>query len=213
MAPFRSILARAFNMEEKKRACELVASSATGGPTVTASAGSQTAPAGSSSIATVDIPDVLPVASRAISSAADHDNATVPTAHQQSPSTAEVASRTDKYGLFPLHSEVKGVIPITEDTDAEEDTTYPIDIISVHGITGDAYDTWTDKNGTLWLRDFLPKDIPGARIFSYGYDAQVFFTLSTGGLEQYARTLLELLKQSRAKKVDISTTGSTLSIC
>lgn len=95
--------------------------------------------------------------------------------------------RTEKYGLFPLS------LPTTPSSDIT------VDIIAVHGITGDAYDTWTEGE-KLWLRDFLPKDLPGARIFSFGYPAEVCFSLSTGKLDSFARSLLEGLKRERRRE-------------
>ncbi len=71
----------------------------------------------------------------------------------------------------------------------------------MHGITGDAFDTWTAPNGVLWLRDFLLQDLPGARVL-YGYDAPVFFTKAAGDLDFFARTLLlEGIKQKRQGEV------------
>jgi len=55
-------------------------------------------------------------------------------------------------------------------------------------------------NGNFWLRDLVPKDLPGVRVFSYGYPAEVFCTFNTGNLDTYARSLLEGLKRERRKK-------------
>jgi hypothetical protein len=41
----------------------------------------------------------------------------------------------------------------------------------VHGLNGHCEKTWTADNGVNWLRDLLPHDLPNARIFSWGYDA------------------------------------------
>ncbi len=90
--------------------------------------------------------------------------------------------------LDPQHPESAAV---------EATETYSLDIVAVHGITGDALKSWTHDNGKLWLRDFLPKDLPGARVFSYGYPAAVFFTRSTGDIESFARSLLERLTNER----------------
>jgi hypothetical protein len=83
-------------------------------------------------------------------------------------------------------------------TKSEEN--YLLDIVAVHGITGDAYDTWTHDNGKLWLRDFLPEDFPGARVFSFGYDAEVFCSRSKGNIESFARSLLEGLTRERIEE-------------
>lgn len=63
----------------------------------------------------------------------------------------------------------------------------------MHGLNGDAYTSWEHENGTLWLRDLLPSTIPGARIFTYGYPAQLFFSKSTAGLRDYSQRLLSSL--------------------
>ena len=43
--------------------------------------------------------------------------------------------------------------------------------MAVHGLNGHREKTWTAGNGVHWLRDLLPHDLPGARILSWGYDA------------------------------------------
>lgn len=49
-----------------------------------------------------------------------------------------------------------------------------VDIIFVHGLTGNAHDTWlhTDSQ-THWPSDLLKQDIPDSRILSFGYDADI----------------------------------------
>jgi hypothetical protein len=77
---------------------------------------------------------------------------------------------------------------------------YDLDIITVYGITGSAYNTWTHNNGTFWLKDLIPKDFPGVRVFSYTYPADVFYTFATGTIRSFARSLLEGLKGERRSK-------------
>ena len=51
-----------------------------------------------------------------------------------------------------------------------------VDIIFVHGLTGDSYSTWAVKSEgkyVYWPFDLLSKDIPNARIVAWGYDADV----------------------------------------
>jgi len=112
---------------------------------------------------------------------------------QPSPSTS---NRIDKHGLFLLN-------PQTSHSDGvEAEETFLLDIVALHGITGDAYDTWTHENKKFWLQDFVPKELPGARIFSFGYPAEVFCSLGTGNLDTFARSLLEDLKRERRRKED-----------
>ncbi|KAF4624556.1 hypothetical protein G7Y89_g13615 [Cudoniella acicularis] len=82
-----------------------------------------------------------------------------------------------------------------EDLPMEE--TYPVDIIALHGINGGAKKTWTHENGSLWLRDFVPSAFPGARIYTYAYNANVFFSLATGNIDTFAEDLLEEMMNKR----------------
>jgi hypothetical protein len=74
--------------------------------------------------------------------------------------------------------------------------------VAVHGLNGDWESTWTDKNGTdtkLWLRDFLPKKFPGARIMSFGYDAAVALSTSVSSIDAAATSLLDAIHGARQK--------------
>ena len=75
-------------------------------------------------------------------------------------------------------------------------TDITLDIVAVHGLMGDPFRTWT-AGGKLWLRDFLPEQLPSARIFSYGYDSRVALSQSISGVDEYARTLLDYLELAR----------------
>jgi hypothetical protein len=70
-------------------------------------------------------------------------------------------------------------------------------IVAIHGLGGDAYGTWTHENGKLWLQDFLPFQIPEARILTYGYDSMVAFSKSSADVDDFARDLLQRLKSVR----------------
>ena len=94
-----------------------------------------------------------------------------------------------------------GLICLTPDLGEDQHTRGLPDIVAIHGINGDARRSWTHENGACWLRDFLPDQIPGARVFSFGYDAQVALTTSKGELDDFARSLLNCLKIYRGVKV------------
>ena len=104
--------------------------------------------------------------------------------------------RQGRLGIFRLDTPLLDVI-------AAKDL-YDVDIVAIHGLCGDAHKSWTHENGTNWLRDLLPQAIPGARIFSYGYPSQLFFSRSVAGIRDYAVQLLSSLASEREN--DVSTT-------
>ncbi|KAI3326402.1 hypothetical protein HD806DRAFT_405775 [Xylariaceae sp. AK1471] len=75
-----------------------------------------------------------------------------PSASRQVPSTAAV-------------EHPQGLEVVCEDPEAS------LDIVAVHGLNGHREKTWTAANGVHWLRDLLPKDLPGIRVLTWGYDA------------------------------------------
>ncbi|KAF2475988.1 uncharacterized protein BDR25DRAFT_278738 [Lindgomyces ingoldianus] len=49
-----------------------------------------------------------------------------------------------------------------------------VDIVFVHGLTGDREKTWTAKNAPApWPQSLLPSKVPNARVLTFGYDAYV----------------------------------------
>lgn len=90
---------------------------------------------------------------------------------------------TQKIGLFELSTD-----------ECEKN----IDVVAVHGLQGDAYKTWEHENGSLWLRDFLPTDIPHARIMTFGYDSTIAFSKSVAKIEDKALELLNCLSAKRS---------------
>lgn len=73
-------------------------------------------------------------------------------------------------------------------------------IVAVHGLNGDCFRTWTDpKSKKLWLRDFLPKDLPGSRVMTFGYNAAFAFQNTTAGIKEHAKSLLNALISIRER--------------
>ena len=72
-------------------------------------------------------------------------------------------------------------------------------IIFIHGCTGDREKNWTSQEKVFWPRDLLSKDVPTARILTWGYDASLFFSVSRDQLLDV--TLARDLKTWRKKTV------------
>lgn len=73
-----------------------------------------------------------------------------------------------------------------------------MDIIAIHGLNGDPYNTWTDsETPCFWLGDLLPDELSGARIFTYGYDSHLLCSKSRARISDFAETLLAHLESRR----------------
>ncbi|PVF91573.1 hypothetical protein CPB86DRAFT_802724 [Serendipita vermifera] len=75
-----------------------------------------------------------------------------------------------------------------------------VDIVAIHGLDGHRERSWTAANGTMWLKDLLPLDIPNARILTYGYDSDTrrFTYTSTQSIFHHAETFVADLAQMRS---------------
>jgi hypothetical protein len=82
----------------------------------------------------------------------------------------------------------------------EPQADYDLDVVAIHGLTGHPFETWTyNEHGrnVLWLQDLLPNALPGANIYTYGYDADLFFSSSIVDIDSCAKALLDRLLQVR----------------
>ena len=91
-----------------------------------------------------------------------------------------------------LPNERVGLFDLSNENDGKS-----IDVVAVHGLQGDAFKTWEHENGSIWLRDFLPADIPLARIMTFGYESTVAFSKSVAKLEDKSLDLLNRLGMKR----------------
>lgn len=98
----------------------------------------------------------------------------------------------DTNGMMTLHDPVNPVV----------------DICFIHGVNGGNVSTWTMKSESMyWPRDLLPKDIPDARILSFGYEAKLvdfWAKVSQNSLGQHADNLISALVGQRVDLKSVS---------
>jgi hypothetical protein len=75
-------------------------------------------------------------------------------------------------------------------------------LVFVHGLNpfsnpNHAFDTWKHENGKFWPYDFLPQDIPEARIWVYGYNSNIAKDVSEARIKDHANVLLDRLQRKR----------------
>ncbi|RSL62603.1 hypothetical protein CEP54_005629 [Fusarium duplospermum] len=82
-----------------------------------------------------------------------------------------------------------------------------MDICAVHGLGGNAIDTWTaSDNGLMWLRDYLPslEHFSNSRIMTFGYDSDLRDQKSVAGLENWAELLIHCISEVRTSEEERS---------
>ncbi|KXH67436.1 ankyrin repeat protein [Colletotrichum salicis] len=83
------------------------------------------------------------------------------------------------------------------------DRTGCVDIVAIHGLNGHREETWTDsRTGVEWLSDSscLPKDMPTARVLTFGYNSKTYFSRSESDIPDFASDLLYALKAQRTSE-------------
>ena len=70
-------------------------------------------------------------------------------------------------------------------------------IIAVTGLAGHAYGSWAHSTERMWLRDYLPKDAPNARILTYGYPSKLQPSNSVSILQDHTNTFVHRLIDMR----------------
>ncbi|KAG8846889.1 hypothetical protein FRB91_000370 [Serendipita sp. 411] len=110
-----------------------------------------------------------------------------------SQTTTELSPTNSRQESKPKHQRELGFIEFSVCQDPT------IDIVAIHGLDGHREQSWTAEDGTLWLRDLLPNDLPNARILSYGYDADTRSSTqtSTHTIFRHAEAFFERLSQRR----------------
>ncbi|KAK4213297.1 het-eN, partial [Rhypophila decipiens] len=86
---------------------------------------------------------------------------------KQTQTTSDNSQRgCTKSDLFP-NEQVYGLRVLYKPQDSAGD------IIFIHGLSGNSYNTWTSHKGVYWPTQLLSLDFPNVRVMSFGYDADV----------------------------------------
>jgi hypothetical protein len=96
-----------------------------------------------------------------------------------------VSSRENMYGIKILHDPPSATL----------------DLVFVHGLTGNAYSTWLHEQSSVhWPQDLVKEDISDARVMTFGYDADIvrlWGQAAQDGISGYAHDLLGSLARKR----------------
>lgn len=75
-------------------------------------------------------------------------------------------------------------------------------VIAVPGLGGHAIGSWkSPSDNDVWLRDYLPNDVPNIRVLLYGYDAPLLRNDSKDSIEDLGKRFLESIKAFRTDNV------------
>lgn len=80
-----------------------------------------------------------------------------------------------------------------------------VDIVALHGLNGHRDLTWTDRvTGLNWLsnENCLSKDIPNARILTFGYNSKTYFSRSKSNVQDFASELLGAISTRRQGAIE-----------
>ncbi|CAI4213869.1 unnamed protein product [Parascedosporium putredinis] len=82
--------------------------------------------------------------------------------------------------------------------EADPPRPHAVDLVLIHGLNGDATRSWTNAaTAAFWPGEFLPVDVPEARIFNFGYNADAVFGNTTADIVDHAKDLLSSLIDER----------------
>lgn len=71
-------------------------------------------------------------------------------------------------------------------------------LIAVTGLGGHAFGSWKLRDShKMWLRDYLPKDLPKQRIILYGYDTTLQNSQSKQSIEELGKQLWDHISAFR----------------
>ncbi|RDA93462.1 hypothetical protein CP533_2629 [Ophiocordyceps camponoti-saundersi (nom. inval.)] len=78
-----------------------------------------------------------------------------------------------------------------------QDENLSADCIAISGLAGHAFGSWAPRGEDktfMWIRDQVPKELPGVRAILYGYEAGLLNSKSFQGIEDLAMCLIAQMK-------------------
>ncbi|KAI1828425.1 hypothetical protein F4861DRAFT_181759 [Xylaria intraflava] len=72
-----------------------------------------------------------------------------------------------------------------------------VDIVGVTGLAGRPFGSWQYEDGSMWLRDYLPNDIPNVSVSVFGYSSKLVNSDSHATLRNFSDDFLDRLATSR----------------
>jgi hypothetical protein len=85
-------------------------------------------------------------------------------------------------------------------------------VVAVTGLAGHAFGSWRSREThQMWLKDFLPRDVKGIRIMSYGYNSNLVGHTVDDIFLDYKRHFIHMLVNSRSSaevRRTLSSSGS-----
>ncbi|KFX88590.1 hypothetical protein O988_08962 [Pseudogymnoascus sp. VKM F-3808] len=113
--------------------------------------------------------------------------------------SALIGDVDDKLSKTWIDSHFHGFTALNNAVDEHE----AVDVIALTGLGGKAFASWQCYDGSMWLRDHVPIDIPNSRISIYGYSSDVGNIDSISTLSEITEIfILDLLEYRR-----LGTTG------
>ncbi|KAI4154500.1 MAG: hypothetical protein LQ340_001657 [Diploschistes diacapsis] len=95
---------------------------------------------------------------------------------------------------YRFDNKFDGITPLYEASGGAD-----VDVIAVPGLGSHAIGSWKSPSGDdLWLRDYLPRDIPNIRVLLYGYDTSLLGGDCKDSIEDLGIRFLESVKAFRA---------------
>ena len=70
-------------------------------------------------------------------------------------------------------------------------------VVAVTGLAGHAFESWRNRESNrMWLQEFLPNNIKGIRIMTYGYNTEA----NTGRILDHRRDLVQQIQSARGSQ-------------